>query len=1091
MCLLPARNAEEDLPDYLESVARFADAVVALDDGSTDRTRELLEAHPLVRVVLSNPPRETWAAWDDSANRNRLLEAAADLDPDWILSLDADERLPPDDAAALRRFVEGDALPGCAYGLRHLRMWGDRFDPTPRYVYRLFAYEPGQAFPERRLHFDPVPTTIPRGRWLRTTIRLRHLAASSEGRRLARLAKYREADPEGEYPTGFGGLDERPGTDLARWGPRPADLPVLVGASDAGIDLLPSPDARQPGGARLVCLLPVRNGEEDLPGYLESVARFADAVVALDDGSTDRTREIVEAHPLVKIVLANPRRETYAGWDDAANRTRLLEAAAALDPDWIVSIDVDERLDPDDAAALRRFVEEKARPDRAYQFRVHRMVGDLSHYDRADLWVCRLFAHRPGQRLPDRALHFVPIPESIPPDRWVRTTLRIQHLAGLTEERRRERYAKYLEADPGLAFQPGYLHILGEPGLLRRWEPRPPGLPVMPGHAPSEAFDLDLQGPVLSAIVIARDDERTIARTVRSVLEQDCPEPFEVIVVASGTDRTAAIVRQRFPEVTVVELLRPALPGEARNAGLRLARGDYVSFPGSHVELPSGSLAARLRAHERGYPMVSGSILNATHLPAGWASYFLDHSGSLPGRPSGELSGPPAHCSYARDFLLQIGGFPEDMRAGEDTVVNLELARRGYRAYRARDARLYHRSPCTTTWRLVRHHFERGRALGRIVLDQRRERRPAMDAGAARRLLVSYVPRRLRQTSANVARWGEGLRPIYRRVRPLVALGATAAWAGAWYEPVRRGSLGSLVPPAGATLLVAGLDQKRGTPVGRADVILLARADPLSGALRVVALPRDLLVDIPGRGSGRLNEAYYWGARSGGWEGRARGMELLRRTTERALGVRIHAHVAVDFEGFRRVVDAVGGIELEVDHPIHEEFVGEDGRVFAAHFEPGRQRVGGRRALEYARTRHVDGDAARRGRHLEIAVALLRSLRRVRSPERLARALRAVGSSVHAGPWPVAWLLLAVAALRARPSRVSTLVLGEPTVRSVEVNGRWFHRGELSVVGAAVRRGLGLDAAGGSNGQSRARTEAGRVHPEATPSALRSRARNR
>ena len=82
-------------------------------------------------------------------------------------------------------------------------------------------------------------------------------------------------------------------------------------------------------GPKLVCLLPVRNGEKDLPGYFESVARFADAVIALDDGSTDGTRALLDRHPLVATVLETPPRDSYAGWDDAMNRNRLLEAAAS------------------------------------------------------------------------------------------------------------------------------------------------------------------------------------------------------------------------------------------------------------------------------------------------------------------------------------------------------------------------------------------------------------------------------------------------------------------------------------------------------------------------------------------------------------------------------------------------------------------------------------------------------------------------------------------------------------------------------------------------------------------------------------------
>jgi spore germination protein len=766
-CLLPARNAEAELPDFLEGAAEMCDAVVALDDGSTDRTGELLRASPLVEVVLENPRRDSYEGWDDAGNRQRLLDAAAELEPDWIISLDADERLDAGDAAALREFLATDAIPACAYGLEHFRIWADdRYDARSTWVYRVFAWRPGQRFPGQRLHFNPIPTDVPRSAWIRTTVRLRHLGAGSEEQLEQRLSKYREADPGRRWPTDFGRLSTRPRGDLPSWHARPPGLPVL---------------AAGPGGRRgpLVCLLPARNAEADLPGWFESARLFADAVVALDDGSTDRTRELLAADPLVKVLLENPRRESYEGWDDAGNRQRLLDAAAELEPGWIVSLDADERIDSGDAAALREFVETGARPDMAYGFRVFRMAGDPDHYDQAGLWAYRLFAYAPGQRFSEDRLHFVPVPTAIDRRRFLNTTLRIQHLGGLTEERREARFAKYAEADPGNEFQADYSNLLTPVRTAERWEPRPDGLSVVPERAP-----LDLDGPVLSAVVISRNDEDRIERVVRAVVEQECPDPFEVIVVVSGTDHTADIVRERFPEVTLIELDGRALPGRARNAGLRAARGEFISFPGSHVELPPGSLAARIRAHQLGHALVTGTTLNGTTTRSGWASYFLDHSSVLPGRPSQRLTGPPAHCSYIRDHLVAAGGFPEDMRAGEDTVVNVELTRRGIAGYRAADVTIVHRSRCTNPVRLVRHHFQRGRGLGRIVLrDQRRGGR------AVRRAIgLRYLRRRLRTLAGNVERWGDdALRAEYRSSRPLIAVGAAAALAGAWFQVLRSG----------------------------------------------------------------------------------------------------------------------------------------------------------------------------------------------------------------------------------------------------------------------------------------------------------------
>jgi glycosyltransferase involved in cell wall biosynthesis len=827
-CLVPVRNGQGDLPGWLASVRRLADAVVALDDGSTDRTAEVLRADPLVQVLLRNPSRPGYAGWDDGANRARLVDAAGDLHPEWVVFLDVDERLDAADARALRSFLETDAIPSCAYGFQHFRMWGrGRCDPEPTYVWRAFAWSPGLELPDVRLHFDPVPTAIPRPMWVPTTIRVRHLAAVDDDRRTGRLRKYAEADPEGRYPTNFGGLDEPPAATVP-WPRRPLTLPVLVPAAElartrdlfsTGTEAVTANGTATAAGSTddrplLACLLPVRDGRQDLPGWFESVRRFADAVVALDDGSTDGTAELLEAEPLVRVLLRRPVREGHAGWDDGGNRRLLLEAAGELRPTWVMFLDADERIDPADAAALREFLESApAADDRAYGFLVHRATEDLGSWDRAGLWAYRLFAWRPGLALPEGRLHAVPVPASIPLERYTRTTVRIQHLGGATEERRRDRYRKYREADPGGDWQSDYSHLLEPPGALRPWAPRPPGLPVVPDGArlgsplavlglpdpdAGHDADADLDAPALSAVVIARDDEDRIERVVRSVATQEVPEPFEVIVVVSGTDRTAEIVLERFPEVAVVELDRPALPGQARNAGLAVARGDYVSFPGSHTELPPGSLAARLRAHRVGHPMVTGTTLNGTRTAAGWASYFLDHSAVLPGRPSEPLSVPPAHCSYERELLLAVGGFPGHLRAGEDTVVNHLLYAMGARAWRAAEVPIVHASPCRTPARLVRHHFSRGRAHGRILLEHVPAGGRVLNRQEIGRIGLGYLPSRLRTTGRNVRRWGGAeLEERFRRVRPLVAAGAAAAWTGLWFELLKPapGKLGALFGP--------------------------------------------------------------------------------------------------------------------------------------------------------------------------------------------------------------------------------------------------------------------------------------------------------
>ena len=172
-------------------------------------------------------------------------------------------------------------------------------------------------------------------------------------------------------------------------------------------------------------------------------------------------------------------RPTYEGWDDLGNRNRLLDAVGEVGADWVLSLDADERIDEGDAAALRRLVDGEGDPACGYLVEVHRMIGDEHHYDKASLWVGRLFAFRAGQRFAGGRLHLVPLPTDVPPARWRRTTIRVQHLGDLDDERRRAHFAKYQQADPGREHQADYSNLLEAPGVVRPWRPRPPGLPLL------------------------------------------------------------------------------------------------------------------------------------------------------------------------------------------------------------------------------------------------------------------------------------------------------------------------------------------------------------------------------------------------------------------------------------------------------------------------------------------------------------------------------------------------------------------------------------------------------------------------------------
>jgi glycosyltransferase involved in cell wall biosynthesis len=553
--------------------------------------------------------------------------------------------------------------------------------------------------------------------------------------------------------------------------------------------------------ARLTLLLPVRNAADTLDSWLVDAAGVADEVIALDDGSTDGTLHILRAHPIVTTVLTNPVRDTYLGWDDRENRQRLIDAALTGDPSWLMFLDADERLDSSDAQALRTFLDTEALAGFAYGFEVFRMEGDDRHFDPRAYWIFRLFSSEDaGSRLPNQTLHFVPVPSGIPLTKWLQTSIRIQHYGSVNDEHRQRRLEKYAEADPDDAFTQSYVSLLVAPGTVLPWTKRPADLPIVLGTRGRYADLLNSRPAGLdiavTAVVIAVDDIDVIDRSITALLSQEVDEPFEVILVGSGTDGTVEHVRSQYPSVRCVQLPERVLPGGARNMGLWMARGAVITFPGSHVWLAPGSLQARLDAHDDGWDMTTCAVLNGNETKAGWASYFLDHASQLPTRQSGEFTGAPGHAAYLTEDVLRIGGFPEDMRAGEDTVVNQRLYHEGKKTYFTSEAAFYHASPSTTLRQLVWHHYKRGVGLGKIIRGHRQGRMGVRTLGRTLRLPT----RRLSAMKRGMAYATPDVRRTYRSVWPLVAAGVLASATGTWNElakiPTEEGlTADSVIPP--------------------------------------------------------------------------------------------------------------------------------------------------------------------------------------------------------------------------------------------------------------------------------------------------------
>ncbi len=164
-------------------------------------------------------------------------------------------------------------------------------------------------------------------------------------------------------------------------------------------------------------------------------------------------------------------------------------------------------------------------------------------------------------------------------------------------------------------------------------------------------------------------------------------------------------------------------------------------------------------------------------------------------------------------------------------------------------------------------------------------------------------------------------------------------------------SLQTVEPGEPQTILLLGSDQRAGDIGGRSDTAMLLRLDPDNGAISLFALPRDLRVNIPGRGVDRLNAAYAFG-----------GPQLALKTIQQLTGLDVNHIVNLDFEGFAKAVDAVDCAYVDVDRDYFNDNSSGGDRYSAIDINAGYQRLCGDKALQYVRFRHTDNDIVRGAR---------------------------------------------------------------------------------------------------------------------------------
>ncbi|MCA0351518.1 MAG: LCP family protein [Chloroflexi bacterium] len=188
-------------------------------------------------------------------------------------------------------------------------------------------------------------------------------------------------------------------------------------------------------------------------------------------------------------------------------------------------------------------------------------------------------------------------------------------------------------------------------------------------------------------------------------------------------------------------------------------------------------------------------------------------------------------------------------------------------------------------------------------------------------------------------------------------------------------------------LLLIGVDLRENDTKARTDTIIVLHIDPTQKWASMVSIPRDSCAEIPGYDapgtcSQRINAAYELGYKEGIAQNMTipstQAMALTRDTVANMLNINIDYVAQVDFKGFRKIVDAVGGITIDVQRPLWDATYptdDDDYGVIRLFIPAGLQHMDGTTALRYARSRHQDADYGRSRRQQDVIRALVQTLK--------------------------------------------------------------------------------------------------------------------
>ncbi|MDD4586806.1 MAG: LCP family protein [Heliobacteriaceae bacterium] len=165
-------------------------------------------------------------------------------------------------------------------------------------------------------------------------------------------------------------------------------------------------------------------------------------------------------------------------------------------------------------------------------------------------------------------------------------------------------------------------------------------------------------------------------------------------------------------------------------------------------------------------------------------------------------------------------------------------------------------------------------------------------------------------------------------------------------------------------ILLLALDARPGEATGRTDTMILASIDRQENKAYLLSIPRDTRVHISGYGMDKINAAHMYG-----------GVSLTQKTLTELLGIPVDYYIKTDFNGFREIVDTLGGVELLVDKNMYHN---EGDPTDYINLKKGSQKLDGKQALQYVRFRSDElGDISRTQRQQKFLQALAKQMLQV------------------------------------------------------------------------------------------------------------------